>query len=114
VKNLKIFRSVPEEKLEYQKSPGLGHPAKDPLLVLKMCLLQDLHGLSDEKTEFQVLDRTTFQRLLGLPASDKVSNQAGHGKNFEGLNRLTSKFGSRLSSVSISSHQWLPCLPSRQ
>ena len=40
--------------------------------MLKMCVLQDLHGLSDEETEFQVLDRTSFRRFLGLSVSDKV------------------------------------------
>mgnify|MGYP006283623221 CR=1 FL=1 len=67
-----MFRPVLEEQLEYGKSPGPGRPAKDPLLMLKMCVLQDLHGLSDEETEFQVLDRTSFRRFLGLSVSDKV------------------------------------------
>lgn len=67
-----VFRPVLEKRLDYGKSKGAGRPAKDPVLMLKMCVLQDFHGLSDEETEFQVLDRVSFRRFLGLSVADKV------------------------------------------
>lgn len=67
-----MFRPVLEKRLDYGKSKGAGRPAKDPVLMLKMCVLPDFHGLSDEETEFQVLDRTSFRRFLGLSVADKV------------------------------------------
>ena len=38
--------------------------------MLKALVLQKFHGLSDEQTEYQILDRFSFQRFLGLDAGD--------------------------------------------
>ena len=57
----------------------LAGPAMDPSLMLKMCVLQDLHGLSGEETELQVLDCTSFRRFLGLSVSEKGPNHASDG-----------------------------------
>ena len=50
----------------YGKEPGSHRLAKDPLLLLKMCVPQDRQRLSEERTELRVLDRTIFRRFLGL------------------------------------------------
>ena len=47
-----IFWPFLEEQREYRKSQSPRRPAKDRLLMLKIFMLQDLHGLSDEETEF--------------------------------------------------------------
>lgn len=36
------------------------------VLMFKILVLQALYSLSDEATEFQIKDRLSFQRLLGL------------------------------------------------
>lgn len=43
-----------------------GHPPFDPVLMFKIRVLQTLCSLSDEATEFQIKDRLSFQRFLGL------------------------------------------------
>lgn len=43
-----------------------GRPPFDPVLMFKALVLQALYSLSDEATEFQIKDRLSFQRFLGL------------------------------------------------
>lgn len=43
-----------------------GRPPFDPLLMFKILVLQALYSLSDEAVEFQIKDRLSFQRFLGL------------------------------------------------
>jgi len=50
-----------------------GRPAYDPVMMFKILVLQALYGLSDEQAEFQIMDRRTFGRFLGLvDAGDRV------------------------------------------
>ena len=41
-----------------------GKPPFDPVLMLKVLVLQRFHGLSDEATEEQIFDRTSFNPHL--------------------------------------------------
>src|SRR5215207_9415147 len=41
------------------KAPG-GRPAFEPLRMFKILVIQSLYGLSDEQTQFQILDRRSF------------------------------------------------------
>ena len=43
-----------------------GRPPFDPVIMFKILVLQALYSLSDEATEFQIKDRLSFQRFLGL------------------------------------------------
>ena len=43
-----------------------GAPRRDGALMFKGLVLQDLYGLSDEQLEYQLEDRRSFQRFLGL------------------------------------------------
>jgi IS5 family transposase len=56
------------------RGPG-GRPAYEPLLMFKILVLQSLQNLSDEQTQFQILDRDSFQRFLGLSKADAVPDQ---------------------------------------
>ena len=56
------------------KGPG-GRPSYDKLFLCKTLVLQSLYRLSDEATQFQILDRLSFQRFLGLSLSDPVPDQ---------------------------------------
>lgn len=52
-----------------------GRPPFNKLLLFKMCLLQSWYGLSDEQVEYQVNDRLSFQRFLGIDLSTKVPDK---------------------------------------
>ena len=44
-----------------------GHPNIDEIVMFKMLVLQEWHGLSDPELERQVTDRISFQRFIGFP-----------------------------------------------
>jgi transposase len=49
-----------------------GRPPFDPVMMFKILVLQALYLLSDDATEFQINDRLSFQRFLGLGLDGKV------------------------------------------
>ena len=54
-----------------RKSPA-GRKPYDVLLMFRLLVLQHLYNLSDEQTEYQVRDRLSFMRFVGLTLEDKV------------------------------------------
>jgi len=69
-----IFRPILNKgfaKDEPPKGPG-GRPPFDYVLRFKVLLLQSLYNLSDDAMEYQVNDRRTFQRFIGLDDKDAI------------------------------------------
>ena len=54
---------------------GFGRPPHDAVLMFKILVLQRYYDLSEEQTEFQILDRPSFQRFLGLEAGGKIPDK---------------------------------------
>lgn len=50
-----------------KEEPKEGRPAYDPVLMIKMLVLQSWYGISDEELEYQAADRISFQKFLGFP-----------------------------------------------
>ena len=44
-----------------------GRPNNDAIVMLKMIVLQQWHGLSDPELEKQATDRISFRKFLGFP-----------------------------------------------
>jgi len=66
------FRPIIEDGLKKdQKAPG-GRPPYDVILKFKMLILQRYYNISDEQLEYQVNDRLTFMRFLGLDIASDV------------------------------------------
>lgn len=59
-----------QEELKH-KSNG-GRPPFCRLMLFKALILQSLYNLSDEQLEYQIVDRASFKRFLGIKKSDKV------------------------------------------
>jgi len=53
------------------KGPG-GRPPFDHVLRFKVLILQALYNLSDDTMEYQLNDRRTFQRFIGLDDKDAI------------------------------------------
>ena len=53
------------------KGPG-GRPPNDAVVMVKTLILRELYQLSDDAIEYQIMDRLSFQRFLGLGLSDDV------------------------------------------
>jgi len=43
-----------------------GRPPFDYVLMFKILVLQKLYNISDDKTEYIIMDRLSFQRFLGI------------------------------------------------
>ena len=52
------------------RKSNAGRKAFDSVLMFKCLILQHLYNLSDEELEFQLRDRLTFMRFVGLNAAD--------------------------------------------
>src|SRR5690348_10550154 len=65
------IEAVTETKPEERKS-NAGRKPYDTILKLKIVVLQSLHNLSDERTEYLIRDRISFMRFLDLELDDPV------------------------------------------
>lgn len=68
----KIFNYILDKHLTHESSAPGGRPAYNYLMMFKILILQEYFGLSDEQMEFQITDRFSFMRFLGLRSCDKV------------------------------------------
>lgn len=69
------FELVLASNLNYKERHKGGRKPYDSILMFKILILQKYYNLSEEDTEFQILDRFSFQRFLGLSVSDKVPDK---------------------------------------
>ena len=52
-----------------------GRPPFPTELMVRVLLIQQLFNLSDEQVEFQLLDRLSFQRFVGLRSSSQIPDR---------------------------------------
>jgi transposase, IS5 family len=67
-----IFREPLVKSLKRSDGARGGRPPCDPVLMFKVLVLQALYGLSDDQAEFQIQDRLSFMRFLGLDLAERV------------------------------------------
>lgn len=72
VVDFEAFRPDLEKALAYTSGPHCGRPPYDPVMMLKVLVIQTANNLSDESTEFLINDRLSFMRFLGLGLSGRV------------------------------------------
>jgi transposase, IS5 family len=70
--NWVMFRPALEKARDKGRQSTVGPKGYDVILLFKILILQSLYNLSDDSTEFQILDRHSFGRFLGLHISQKV------------------------------------------
>jgi len=63
------FRKTLEKNLGRSKG---GRPPFDAILMFKILVLQALYNLSDDQTEYQIRDRLSFMRFLGLDLHQRI------------------------------------------
>ena len=61
--------------LRFDNSEKGGRPAWDALLMVKVLLLQALYNIADGSCEYQIDDRSSFKRFLGLNPGDKAPDE---------------------------------------
>ena len=67
-----IFRPIIDQARKKERKSNAGAKGFDSILLFKILILQSLYRLSDEALEFQILDRYSFSRFLGLHAASKI------------------------------------------
>ncbi len=109
--NWEIFRVRLERFFEKEaKGPG-GRPRHDVVMMFKILVLQRYYNLSDEQTEYQINDRLSFQKFLGLTLSDTIPDQktiwlfreilTRHG----GVKKLFKRFEKHLGETGLMGHE---------
>lgn len=67
-----MFRPTLEPVFEKERKSNAGAKGFDKVMLFKCLILQSLYNLSDEALEFQILDRLSFTRFLGIEIGGKV------------------------------------------
>lgn len=67
-----MFRSVLNQACRKEDTGKGGRPPYDVVMMFKILVLQRLYNLSDDQTEYQINDRMSFMRFLGINLCDKV------------------------------------------
>src|SRR5277367_6195686 len=70
--DFELFRVLLEEKLHIEPKNDGGRRPYDYILMFKIIILQRYYNLSDDQTEYQICDRLSFMRFLGLTIADDV------------------------------------------
>ncbi len=70
--NWEAFRPDLNRVHEKERKSNAGAKPIDVVLMFKVLVLQQLHNLSDERIEYQIRDRLSFMRFLGLQIEDRV------------------------------------------
>jgi IS5 family transposase len=66
-----VFERIPKAE---PKAPG-GRPAFAPAMMFKALVIANLYQLGDAQLEFQVTDRLSFKRFLGLSDADRSPDE---------------------------------------
>jgi transposase, IS5 family len=70
--NWEIFRPVLAKIDAKKRKSNAGRKPTDRILMFKLLILQRMNNLADERLEFQVADRLSFMRFLGLSLGASV------------------------------------------
>jgi IS5 family transposase len=66
------FRPLLMKVREKERKSNAGAKPYDVVLMFKTLIIQSLYNLSDDELEYQILDRLTFMRFLGLGPGERV------------------------------------------
>jgi len=70
-----VFLPLLEKLLNTEKKSNAGAKPYSPLLMFKLLILQRYYNLSDEQIEYQILDRLSFCRFLGITLNDRAPDE---------------------------------------
>lgn len=73
--NWEAFRADLARVHEKERKSAAGAKPLDVVLMFKVLILQQTYNLSDEQIEYQIRDRLSFMRFLGLRMEDRVPDE---------------------------------------
>ena len=74
VVDFELFRPELDAALGRSDRARGGRPPYDPVLMFRILVLQTLYTLSDDQTEYQLRDRLSFMRFVGLDVTPCFSS----------------------------------------
>jgi IS5 family transposase len=112
--NWESLRGILTKTLKKEAKGLGGRPPFDYVMMFKILILQKIYNISDDQTEFQINDRLSFQRFIGIQLYNTVpdSKTIWHfreelreakilNKIFDGFTRMLEKKGVITRSGSI-------------
>lgn len=69
------FKPVIARAFRKERKSNAGRPPFDYLMMFKIMILQHLYNLSDAQTQFQLIDRFSFRRFIGVGAEDTIPDE---------------------------------------
>ena len=108
--DFEFFRPVLASVFEREEGVRGAKPY-DPLLMFKILILQRLYKLSDPQAEFQITDRMSFTRFLGLRIGEAIPDYSTVWRFREALSeagvvkQLFDEFGSHLAERGVLSKE---------
>ncbi len=85
--DFEMFRNRLEAAMvNHNTKSNAGAKQYDVVMMFKVMVLCQYYNLSYEQTEYQIMDRSSFKRFLGLASGDKVPDANTIRNFFEGLN----------------------------
>ncbi len=66
------FRPLLEQIYQKERKSNAGRKPLDVILMFKLLLLQKFYNVSDEELEYQVNDRLSLMKFLGLGLEDTI------------------------------------------
>jgi len=70
--NWESFRPTLSSIHDKERKSNAGAKPYDVVMMFKILVIQSLYNLSDDTVEYQILDRISFMRFLGLSLGDRV------------------------------------------
>lgn len=67
-----MFKPILNKVFQKERKGVQGRPPYPYLMMFKILVLQRLYNISDDQTEYQIKDRITFMRFLGLSINNRV------------------------------------------
>jgi len=73
--NWSHFKPVLNKAFRKERKSNAGRPPFDYVMMFKVLVLQTMYNLSDAQTQFQILDRYTFRRFLGIQTENQIPDE---------------------------------------
>jgi IS5 family transposase len=105
--DFEFFRPSLERVFARENKSAVGRPSFDVVFMFKVLVLQRLYNISDQQLEYQINDRQSFQRFLGLHLGDVVPDYTSVWRFREQLTesgaakRLFDEFTARLEQQGV-------------
>ena len=73
--NWNHFKPLLNKAFRKDRKSNAGRPPYDYVMMFKVLVLQTMYNLSDAQVQFQMLDRFTFRRFLGIQTESQIPDE---------------------------------------